>query len=382
MSPKETKLLNLAIAIALFLRAIVDGAEYGFSVAIFLFLVLLILIFKQTKINKKALLVIFPIILFSAWGYIVAVYYHNEPFFALRGVVRYSSYAMIFLLSYYSTINIKSLYNIYTLVVTVQILVSIYEKIVLGIPRPRGTLINNNHINYLLIPYFSLTFLYYKNYIRSFLILIYTLFLGGLGGSILVFFIGSINLFYKTKGKMQLLAGIMLIPLFLFLFSVMLSERIEEQKAGLTQLEVRLESGKGGGGAGSLVWRIVTWKLMIEELIDKKGLLFGQGIDYASLSSPYFLTASIREPHNDYVRNLLEFGIVGLIFYLLMYFRYTLFFFKLRNTSLFAYSMFYSLIALAIGQISGNIIAQSTLWWFVFALSGAYFRYHIKKIYI
>jgi len=58
-----------------------------------------------------------------------------------------------------------------------------------------------------------------------------------------------------------------------------------------------------------LLWRIVTWKLMVEELVEKKGLIFGQGIDYASLASPYFLSASIREPHNDYVRNLLEFGI-------------------------------------------------------------------------
>jgi O-antigen ligase len=60
----------------------------------------------------------------------------------------------------------------------------------------------------------------------------------------------------------------------------------------------------------SFTWRIVNWKLLFEKWTDKP--FFGYGLTTSSIINPWHMC----EAHNDYLRFLVEFGLVGFSIYL------------------------------------------------------------------
>jgi len=60
----------------------------------------------------------------------------------------------------------------------------------------------------------------------------------------------------------------------------------------------------------SFTWRIVNWKLLYEKWTDKPFL--GYGLTTSSIINPWHMC----EAHNDYLRFLVEFGLVGFSIYL------------------------------------------------------------------
>ena len=71
---------------------------------------------------------------------------------------------------------------------------------------------------------------------------------------------------------------------------------------------------------------------------------------------------------------LLECGLVGLVGYLWLYQRAVRTFSRDYREfhSPLAAALGWTLVGLAAGQVVGNIVTQSTLWWFFFALTGAH----------
>ncbi|GAB2994692.1 hypothetical protein GCM10027284_11610 [Cyclobacterium sediminis] len=163
--------------------------------------------------------------------------------------------------------------------------------------------------------------------------------------------------------RWQKVVAILVFPVFIAGAGFLMQNRVKEL-TDVTAISERLAENKAGGGS-SLVWRIVTWKLMYDELVEKDGLYTGMGLEYASLISPYFLESSIREPHNDYLRILLEFGLLGFILFLYgMY--YGLFRIRknaIEQSSSYYYAIYAALAAIYLGMIVGNIVVLSTLWW-------------------
>ncbi|EPR67469.1 hypothetical protein [Cyclobacterium qasimii] len=157
-------------------------------------------------------------------------------------------------------------------------------------------------------------------------------------------------------------------PIFMVGAGFLMQNRVKEL-TDVTSISERLAENQAGGGS-SLVWRIVTWKLMYDELLEKDGLYTGMGLEYASLVSPYFLESSIREPHNDYVRILLEFGLFGFGLFLFALF-YGLNRVKKnadKQQSPFYYAIYAALAAIFLGMIVGNIVVLSTLWWLLLTI--------------
>lgn len=162
--------------------------------------------------------------------------------------------------------------------------------------------------------------------------------------------------------------AILLFPVFIAGAGFLMQNRVKEL-TDVTAVSERLAENQAGGGS-SLVWRIVTWKLMYDELVEKDGLYSGMGLEYASLVSPYFLESSIREPHNDYLRVLLEFGLFGfaLFLYALYYGLYKLRKNAIKQNSSYYYAIYAALAAIYLGMIVGNIVVLNTLWWLLLTI--------------
>jgi len=365
---------SIFILLLLVLRVVFDRAELGMYVTVALYMYLFVRIIMISKIDErvfKALCIVFLLVL---WGYIVAVEKYEEPIYSLRGGGRYLSYFAILYLIFYSKINQRALYAVYTWLLLLQLFSSLYFKAYIGFEgRPPGTLINSNHVSYLLVPYLAISLFCYKKYLNSFFVFVFSLYLGGLGGFVACVVVVVIYLFSIDSYKSKLAVGLLLIPI-LCLSAFLLEDRIEEQ-SDVYSLEDRLYKHQPGGG-GSFVWRVVTWNMMLIELRKSNNLYTGAGIEYASNASPYFLSASPREPHNDYLRVLLEFGVFGFVVYVCLYYVVAYLFFKrykILNSQL-ALSLCVVMISLGVGQLVGNIVTQSTMWWIFFSFVGIELR--------
>lgn len=362
---------SLLILIAL--RSLVDRLELGAFVAAAMLGLATLAVLHSQALPRRTMAFLLTLSLLIGWGYANAVHIHGQPLFSLRGVIRYATYIAVLVTAYLYRPRLSHLFGVYTFVVAAQIALTLFQKFVLGFEqRPPGSLINSNHVSYLLVPYFSLALFYFRAYFRAALAMVFSLYLGGLGGflALLVISIG----FVFTRGTAALkLGSVLLAPLFLAIALGVLSERIQEQ-SDIIDVQSRMEEDRAGGG-GSLVWRLVTWKAMLGELREKQSELTGQGLEYASMASPYFLSASPLEPHNDYLRVWLELGLFGLILYILVYWWAAV---QLIKSSRHFFAglgapLGWTLVSLGIAQLVGNIITQSTLWWFFFAFAGIHF---------
>jgi O-antigen ligase len=127
------------------------------------------------------------------------------------------------------------------------------------------------------------------------------------------------------------------------------------------------------GDGNSFNWRIAQWTYLLQQWQDFPLLGFGLG------TSSYISTNGLP-PHNDYVRALVEGGIVGLITYLAFFgvqigrlvylIRKAPPGSKQRDLCLVLLAM---LLAIPVGMITENIWSHTTLffyWWTVFAVAG------------
>ncbi|WP_339923266.1 O-antigen ligase family protein [uncultured Cyclobacterium sp.] len=351
----------------LFLRVFMDRSGLGAIIGLALLGGFFLLLVFKLKIPKYLLFYSSLFFLLVGYAFLNAVVLHGEPIFTFRGVIRYFSYFSIFIVAYYSKVSFKQIFNLYTVIVIIQSTLAIYQFLVLGMARPSGTFINSNHFSYFLVPYFSILLIIYKKYLPALFVFLLSSFLGGMGGVISLLLVVFLFLSHYAK-RWQKIVAIFLFPIFIGAAGFLMQNRVKEL-TDVTTISDRLAENQAGGGS-SLVWRIVTWKLMYDELLEKDGLYTGMGLEYASLISPYFLESSIREPHNDYVRILLEFGLFGLVLFLFAMF-YGLNRVK-KNAdeehSHFYYAIYAALAAIFLGMIVGNIVVLSTLWWLLLSI--------------
>jgi hypothetical protein len=364
---QQLDFFSVLIIVLLFLRVLVDRSGFGAVIGLALLGCFFLLLVFKLKLPKYLLLYSSLFFVLIGYAFINATLIHGEPLYTIRGVIRYFSYFAIFILVYYSKISFKQIFQLYTLIVLIESILAIFQFLLLGKERPSGTFINSNHFSYFLVPYFSILLIVYKKYIPAFLVFLLSAFLGGMGGVISLLLVLFLFLSHYAK-RWQKVASILVFPIFIVVAGLLMQNRVKEL-ADVSAISERLAENQAGGGS-SLVWRVVTWKLMYDELVEKDGLYSGMGLEYASLVSPYFLESSIREPHNDYLRILLEFGLFGFALFL-----YALYYglFKLRKNALeqnssHYYALYAAMAAIYLGMIVGNIVVLNTLWWLLLSI--------------
>ena len=103
------------------------------------------------------------------------------------------------------------------------------------------------------------------------------------------------------------------------IIAISFTEKISAQIGSLEYLDINFIQEKAKyynpGGYGSFVWRLVYWVQILQNFLANNSvvLFFGEGIDTLTKDN-YLYSFMYTDPHNDYLKVLVEFGIFGLLF--------------------------------------------------------------------
>ncbi|MFD0931999.1 O-antigen ligase family protein [Psychroflexus salinarum] len=204
--------------------------------------------------------------------------------------------------------------------------------------RYRNVLGHSNHLAYVLsmIIYFLLfnrPFKSKKINIACIIVLLASLILTKSTGGLLVILaiLGYNGIMSK---RISFLNKILfsILPIIGIILAINLSEKIAFQFESINFLNWEfIESratqfSKDGvvraGGHGSFIWRIIYWSAIVYEFLSESFLkiTFGLGVDHLTQGNmPYKFMS--QDPHNDFVKALLEFGVIGLLLFLSFFWR-------------------------------------------------------------
>ena len=245
--------------------------------------------------------------------------------FSIKGLARYFTYFLFAVLV--STFEIRSIELAFKTMI-ILLLVSLPWGVVqvLELGRYQNVFQHGNHLAYVLdiCIYFTIFHKPFKSGFQTIAIvgLIISLALTKSSGGILVLLtLLAYNLFISKRISFNTKA-ILLVSFLLGTFLVLkFSEKVALQLNSLNYLnwdflEDRVEKFRPGG-YGSIIWRVVYWIKIhfafMEEPLHR--IVFGIGVDHLSQGNmPYAFTE--KDPHNDFIKVLVEFGGVGLLLFL------------------------------------------------------------------
>ena len=277
--------------------------------------------------------------------------------------------------------QIKAFINVMFLSMVIPLGVGYYQLITraestlarIGFHRIYGTAVHSNH--YALYLSFFLIFvlvLFLKERKRKYVF--YSLIIGipfiatlSLNGlimlSISVFVIGMIK--YKK----------FMIASFVILTIIILSvSPLQQRLSKLMDINLK-EEIRTGEFSTSFSWRIYWWGLYIKKIKEKPA--FGYGLHTSELVNPQEdKSRIIWAPHNDFLRVLIELGIIGLLAYLYFYYVIGRWIWKsykkiedekYKNLTLGLFAIFIALIA---GSFVGNFITSTIFQYYFWTALG------------
>jgi O-antigen ligase len=118
----------------------------------------------------------------------------------------------------------------------------------------------------------------------------------------------------------------------------------------------------------SFTWRIVNWKLLYEKWTDKPFL--GHGLNTSSIINPWYM----YEAHNDYLRFLVELGLIGFSIYLWFLIRVG---FSIRKQFLFCQDEEQKYLVMLTGIVFISWLIGSTVGNFIMALTFQFYFWSI-----
>jgi len=360
------------------LRFFLDKAEYGgLGTILMIGLFLLCLVEERRVFLNKAIVRIFLLVCLVLFvSYAIVYVRYGEVLYQVKPILRYLSYFAVFGFVYIKGVGDRFLYALFSFMVFFQVPVIFFQYFRLGLDRPYGTLLNNNHLMYLLALYFVGSFYLYDKKIVAVMAFVLSLFMQGIGGILCVLTTFIIYQVFIVK-RSVFFRIVFLIIMFAGAF-VALEDRIYDILYKFQAFDVYAKIDAGDpSGAGSVIWRFVTWSLFVEYVIMKNGVFLGLGMDAASNASPYYVNlGTLQDPHNDYVRLFTDFGLIGLCLYVFLLMR-------LGWKNLISYYrsfderylfLFMVVIMLTISHFVANTFPQSTLMWFVFGFFASFYK--------
>lgn len=246
--------------------------------------------------------------------------------FSIKGTGRYLSYALFACLVF--SFKVHTIRNYFRILIIYFVLTSpwaFFQMDTLG--RYQNFFSHANHLAYVIVIciYFLIAYNPFKrilNYI--FLgVLLASLFLTKTSGAILILlalavynFIISRRISFKKKLIILLGPILILLPI-----ALNFSDKIFLQLESLNYLQwdflmERVREFKPGG-YGSFIWRIVYWLKIYFSFLNESNFnfIFGIGIDSLTKGNmPY--EYMYTDPHNDFLKVLVEFGFIGLLLFL------------------------------------------------------------------
>jgi len=302
---------------------------------------------------------------------------------AFREWIRLFTIFMIFILSInLANKNSNKSLSLLFLSLPIPLIVAVYQLInhrglvSKGIHRIYGTFAHPNSLALYLVLFIGLTYWKFKSSQKKFWLflllvqlfcLIFTFNIGGY----IMFGILSICLLLKEKPNQKI------IIFFVFFFFVLLLFNNSQFKVKYTRIKsINItRTIKEKEVVDSFSWRIVNWDNLLT-LWRKKPFL-GYGLQTTSFINPWKTPEGIGfAPHNDFIRYLVETGIIGLFFYIyfIFYVGYQIFRkYKLcidPQTKFLLYVLIAVFIAWHIGSISDNFITTTVFQFYFWAVLG------------
>lgn len=176
-----------------------------------------------------------------------------------------------------------------------------------------------NHLAYSILPIVALCLINESNKWRCLSLAVgfgSILMTGSSGG--LISLAALVFLYYLGDTRQAIIVAFLLVALFLLGKSFGVFDKIVEQFNSflLTDIITRTES-ENFGGAGSLSWRVIYWSTILLAFFSANltQIMFGLGSGSMSFGS-YFYQFMYTDPHNDFIRVMVEFGVIGLALFI------------------------------------------------------------------
>ena len=359
------------ILIALLLSAVFPAALYFYLPILIVYSLLLRKSISLNRISKVYLYLCLLVLVFFG---IHSVISGGIQLVFLKGLLRYFAYFSFAL--YASTLSksvISLLFKTTILFFIFTLPLAIYQIKTLG--RYQNIFSHANHFSYVLMIcfYYVLKYKAFKPSIRPIImfILIISLILASSSGAILTVLILLLYHYFSKAKRNFFKFAFSFLVLVVVILGISFTEKISSQIESLQYLNLDFIYEKAKvyepGGYGSLVWRLIYWMQILQSFLANNAfvLFFGEGIDTLTKSN-YLYSFMYTDPHNDYLKVLVEFGILGLTLL-----------FALLAKIYFIFKKFDILIMLMVPLFFANIIVS---WPFnIFIL--LYFIYELDSTY-
>ena len=324
-----------ANVIIVFVCFILSGFFHQGLYILFPFLTLYYIFFQKEsrlKLNPVSKVYLYITLIALVFFVLQSILYLDIKIFSIKGCLRYVAYfSFTVFASYMSNKSIKYFFVVLAGYLILTLPLGYYQFVNLG--RYHNILGHSNHLAYVIsmIIYFLIFNRPFKSkkinivfIILLFLSLILTKSSGGL--LVLLALLGFNGIMSKRISLLNKLL-FSIIPIILTIIVINVSEKIAFQFESINFLtwefiedratQFTIDGVNRAGGYGSFVWRIIYWSAIIYEFFSESFLkiVFGLGVDHLTQGyMPYKFMG--QDPHNDFVKALLEFGIIGLLLFI------------------------------------------------------------------
>jgi len=256
--------------------------------------------------------------------------FSEQALISVRELIRIVTILMSFLI-FYNLVKTKQderLIKYFLFALPIPLVVGIYQKVSysglkdphLNITRIYGSFAHPNSFALFLVFFILLTIWFIQNYKRKllwyillFLELFCLIFTFSFSGYILLL-VSFIGLFLKIRIKSSKKNFFFLILFVLILFVIQTKEfKTRYERIKLIDLSETLRERKV---VDSFTWRIVNWMNLFD--LWKEKPILGWGLQTVEIINPWKTEKGVGyAAHNDFLRLLVETGLVGFMFYLL-----------------------------------------------------------------
>ena len=291
---------------------------------------------KASRLSLNPISKIYLTIVLVVLGFIVvqSILYFDIKIFSIKGWLRLVAYFLFtVLISYMTKDNIKYFFIIIIFYFVLTIPIGFYKVLNWDWERYKNVLGHSNHLAYVLsmLIYFLVFHRPFKSKpvnIVCIIVLFVSLILTKSTGGLLV--LAALIVYHAIKSKrISLFKKLAFLSLCIFaiIFAVNFSEKIAYQIHSVDFItwdfvlervqNYTINGVNRAGGHGSFVWRIIYWSKLLFTFFSESILkiIFGVGVDHLTKGyMPYEFMD--KDPHNDFIKVLIEYGILGLLLFL------------------------------------------------------------------
>ena len=245
--------------------------------------------------------------------------------FSLKGIARYTTYFLFAVMVFsFEVESIGRILRILILYLCITLIFGIYQTWDSG--RYQNIFQHANHFAYVIdmCIYFMIFHKPFNRHLRN-LVLIF-LFISLLmtkssGGMAVLLSILAYNLMISKKISFNKKFILFLSFISISVVAIASSEKLSGQLESISYLNWDFLKDRvanfRGGGYGSFIWRIIYWIKILFSFFAESAwqIIFGIGIDHLTSGNMPFSFMK-KDPHNDFIKILVEFGLLGFVLFL------------------------------------------------------------------